>query len=130
MRKAVSASGYRLVIRGQKNADVLKGPLRSGHVDEDGVEYWFPLEDWTDADVRRFIADQAEIALPDYYRYTNSSLDCWSCTAYLPENIGKRRYMAKHHPIWHDEVTKRLQGIAGEIAREAETICKALGQEA
>lgn len=85
-----------VVIRGQRNAEQRKGPVRDGMVYE-GVRYWFPIEDWSDNDVYAYLREVG-VPLPANYDYMNTSLDCWSCTAYLDENAGKFTYMKERHP--------------------------------
>lgn len=113
-----------LVIRGQKITDKHKSPIRSGHV-EDGITYWFPLEDWTDADVTAYLADKP-IGIPESYQYFNSSSDCWNCTAYLEDNVGKMRYLRERHPRMHKEVMRRLRIINTEVKRDHAYLGKAM----
>jgi len=46
--------GATMIIRGQKLADAQKSPVRNGDV-IDGIEYWFPIEDWSDEQVMEFV---------------------------------------------------------------------------
>ena len=124
MRKAVKASGAKLVIRGQRRGDKDKSPLRSGSV-VDGVEYWFPLEDWSDGDVLAFLNAKG-VKLPDHYAYVNSSLDCWSCTAYRDHVVGRMRYMKARHPELHARVVPLLARIKDGIQREYAYVEEAL----
>ncbi len=116
--------GATLVIRGQKLADKHRSPIRSGHV-EDGIAYWFPLEDWTDEDVNTYLADKP-IGVPESYEYFNSSSDCWNCTAYLEDNVGKMRYLRERHPRMHKEVMRRLRIINAEVKRDHAHLGKAM----
>jgi len=86
MADLVIQGGYTGVIRGQKDADKLKSPVRSGHV-VDGVEYLYPIESWTDLDVFEFLGEERLPA--SYKRGLASSLDCINCTAYTIDNPGK-----------------------------------------
>lgn len=110
--------GYDLIIRGQKNCDAKKAPIKSGDV-ENGVEYYFPLEEWTEEEVLGYLADN-DIELPPTYQYFKSSPDCWSCTAYLSENKGKREYLRRFHPEKSAVVEQRIQlirsAVLGELA--------------
>lgn len=83
---AVKQGDYSGIIRGQKLADRLKGPLASGMI-VDGVEYLHPIETWTDAEVINFLGE--ERLPPSYKRGLPSSLDCMNCTAYAAENAGR-----------------------------------------
>lgn len=112
MHEATLATGATLIIRGQKLADHHKSPVRSGDI-IGGVEFWFPIESWSDAEVMDFVKDSD--LLPSHYSDANTSLDCWSCTAYLAENQWKLPYMKKHHPEKAAEVKKRLIMIREEI---------------
>lgn len=86
MQQEVIRGGYSGVIRGQKLCDKLKAPTRSGDVQQ-GVEYLFPIEDWTDEDVLEFLGEER---LPgSYKRGMRSSLDCMNCTAFAAENPGR-----------------------------------------
>ncbi len=83
----VKQGNYTGVIRGQKLVDCLKNPMPSGTV-VDGVEYFYPINDWTDVQVMEFL--QGNNALPaSYARGLKSSLDCMNCTAYVFENPGR-----------------------------------------
>lgn len=86
MQNAVKQGDYTGVIRGQKLADKLKGPFTSGAV-VDGVEYFHPIELWTDEEVKAFLGP--ERLPPSYHRGLPSSLDCMNCTAYASENKGR-----------------------------------------
>lgn len=111
--QGVKETGATLLIRGQKAADHMKGQLSTGMVRE-GIELFYPLEGWNDEDVMEFLAG-TPLGIPEHYRYVNSSLDCWSCTAYLQNNIGKMTYMRERFPLMHKEVQIRLQEIESAI---------------
>lgn len=106
-------SGARLIIRGTKESDGRKHPMKSGDV-VDGVEYLFPVWNWSDAKVSAFLADK----LPAHYRTLNTSLDCQHCTAYLNENQNKLAYMREHHPELACEVSRRLKIITDAVRSE------------
>jgi 3'-phosphoadenosine 5'-phosphosulfate sulfotransferase (PAPS reductase)/FAD synthetase len=100
-----------LIIRGQKNSDALKGPLRSGMIDERDVEYLFPIEDWTGAQVMDYLrAERAPI--PRFYEIMNSAPDCMTCSAYWEE--GAAAYLKRYHHPEYLVVQARL-----DIIREA-----------
>jgi 3'-phosphoadenosine 5'-phosphosulfate sulfotransferase (PAPS reductase)/FAD synthetase len=123
MAEATKRLGATTVIRGQKLSDGHKSPVRSGDV-IDGVTYLFPIETWSDADVFKYL-ESTEIGIPDHYKHVNSSLDCWSCTAYLGDNIGKVRYMKERHPEWHADVIRRLEQIETQINGDFQFISQA-----
>jgi phosphoadenosine phosphosulfate reductase len=112
MHERMVQDGITLVIRGQKQADALKAPVRSGHVDL-GIEYLFPIEDWTTSDVMAFL--KAEGApIPRFYEMLDGAPDCMTCSAYW-EN-GAARYLKHYHPEQHAEVQRRLDIINAAVA--------------
>lgn len=124
MAKAMFDDGITLVIRGQRNDDVLKAPIRSGHVDG-GIEYLFPIQDWSARQVLEYL-DEKRVPVPRFYTMLNSAPDCMTCSAYWEEGVN--RYLKQHHPEAHQIVQARLdfinQAVAGHIAafnQEVET---------
>ncbi len=115
MHLATLELGATLIIRGQKAADHHKSPVTSGAV-LGGVEFWFPIDDWTDAKVMEYVADSG--LLPMHYEDANTSLDCWDCTAYRAENQWKQPYLERHHPDKAAEVRRRLVLIKQEIMND------------
>jgi len=84
--------GYDGVIRGQKSVDRLKNPMPSESV-VGGVEYFYPLENWSRKDVLNFLGEDR---LPESYkRGLKVSLDCMTCTAYLRDNPGRMNDLRK-----------------------------------
>jgi phosphoadenosine phosphosulfate reductase len=116
--RATRMLGATLVIRGQRNSEALKSNIRSGHV-EDGVEYLFPIEDWTEEQVRTYLQEQS-VPLPPHYTYTNSSLDCQHCTGYLfePAAAGRFVYLRNKHPELHKDVVRRVRDNTMAVAWE------------
>lgn len=104
------ADGITLVIRGQKQADKLKWPVRSGDV-VDGVEYLFPIEDWDTRKVMTYLREQ-KAPIPRFYEMLNSAPDCMTCTAYWEEQA--LSYQKRYHHAQFLENQERLN-----IIREA-----------
>jgi phosphoadenosine phosphosulfate reductase len=109
-QQAMKDMGATVVIRGQKKADSRKTNIPSGTVIE-GIRYEFPLEDWTDERVTDYLASRG-VELPANYRYMNTGLDCWNCSAYLDDNVGKFDYMRERHP----EKYRHVRGVLTELA--------------
>jgi phosphoadenosine phosphosulfate reductase len=103
--------GITLIVRGQKECDANKAPLRSGDVDE-GIEYLFPLEDWSDEDVMTFLEEEG-VELPRYYESMRSNPPCLSCSAWWDD--GRAAYLKKHHPIHYDVYQQRLNAISHAV---------------
>jgi phosphoadenosine phosphosulfate reductase len=115
-QRAMRSMGATVIIRGQKKADTRKSNIASGTVIE-GVRYEFPLEDWTDQDVIEYLASRG-VALPANYANMNTGLDCWNCSAYLNENVGKFDYMRQHHPQKHAFVQGVLSDLQQALHRD------------
>lgn len=124
MHKATAELGATLIIRGQRKSEARRAPFDSGF-QAGGITVWFPIEDWTEDQVWAYLRSQGVDI--EHYRYTQTSLDCWSCTAFLDENVGKMRYLqAKHPPLW-ERMRENLATIRGQVSRELADIDRALG---
>jgi phosphoadenosine phosphosulfate reductase len=104
------------IIRGQKNCDELRSPVKHGEV-VDGIRYEFPIRAWSDDDVIAFLVDLG-VAIPKNYAYGYSGLDCWNCTAYLKEHAEIHAYMRDVHPEKHAQVVEVLRDLDGAITAE------------
>lgn len=111
MSDRMRADDITLIIRGEKGADRLRGPLRNGSV-ADGIEYLFPIEDWTDADVMRYLAEQG-VPIPRFYGLMHSSPDCMDCSAWWEEN--RAAYLREYHPEAHARYLDRLVYIGEAV---------------
>lgn len=112
MHERMIADGITLIIRGQKKADTEKGPLCSGQVDE-GIEYLFPIEDWTDRRVLDFLREQ-NVEIPRFYEMLNDAPDCMTCSAWWDK--GQSKYLKLYHIEKYEIVQERLDTIREAIA--------------
>ena len=102
-----------LIIRGQRSEDKRTSPVRNGEIFA-GVEYCFPLENWTKDEVFSYLRE-IEVEIPAHYKYETSSVDCWDCTAYLYENRGRAAYLRDHHPALYPKFVTILKQIRSEM---------------
>ncbi len=114
--KAANDIGATLIIRGQRNDEPAKTPIKSGHV-ENGVEYLFPIEDWTQEKVLEFLKEN-NFDPPEFFNFAESSLDCISCTAFLDGINDRKQYMIKNHPEKHSENIINLKKIISAAEKE------------
>jgi 3'-phosphoadenosine 5'-phosphosulfate sulfotransferase (PAPS reductase)/FAD synthetase len=114
MHEAVKALGVTRVVRGQRNDERRTAPIRSGHV-EDGIEYLFPIEDWSEREVYEYL-QSVDAPIPDYYQQERTSRDCMHCTAYLDESSERIRNLPK---IQRDIVLHRIRAIAAAVRAES-----------
>lgn len=99
--------GVTLIIRGQKQADHSKGPVRSGEV-IDGVEYFYPIEDWTTAHVFEFLAVKG-LPINRVYDTMSTTPECMSCSAWWDDKRGA--YLKQFHPEQYAKYQSRLEQI-------------------
>lgn len=99
--------GVTLIIRGQKAADRLKSPIQSGQV-EDGIEYLFPIDGWSQKDVMAYL-EQEGAPVARFYELLNGTPDCMTCSAWWEE--GAAKYLKRYHYPAYQEVQRRLDII-------------------
>jgi 3'-phosphoadenosine 5'-phosphosulfate sulfotransferase (PAPS reductase)/FAD synthetase len=101
MEEFLSVIGATGVIRGQKSCDELKSPESLG-AQKDGIEYFFPVEDWSDQDVIHYVGSK----LPDSYkRGLTKSFDCMNCTAFMKDSKGRLADLYNINREAYDEVS-------------------------
>lgn len=120
MQDRMEADGITLIIRGQKKSDVHKGQLSSGDV-RNGIEYLFPIEEWSDEMVMDYLRDYK---LPDYYEFMSSAPDCKSCTGWWGEN--RMAYLSSKHPELARQYAEKLLAIRGDLANSIKNLDKDL----
>jgi phosphoadenosine phosphosulfate reductase len=108
----VFSDGNTLLIRGTKHVDMELMPMQSGET-TDGMELYYPLQDWTNDDVMIYLR-RNQIPIPRLYKYMTNSPECARCSAWWGE--GRAAYLKEFHPdIWAD-YDKRLQLVIDEVA--------------
>lgn len=116
--RAVKSLGVTGVIRGQRSSDSLKAPVQSGAV-VDGLEYYHPVEDWTEADIRAYLGDRIP---PAYKRGRLASLDCLNCTAYVSQDPGRVEELRRISPESYDTVVKVHKAVKAELQAFSEKL--------
>ena len=106
------ADGITLIMRGQKAADRLKSPVKSGEV-HDGIEYLFPIQDWDSRQVMAFLKEQGA-PIPRFYETLNGAPDCMDCSAWWEE--GAAAYLKVHHPQQYAQNQARLDVIRESVS--------------
>jgi phosphoadenosine phosphosulfate reductase len=109
--------GAKWIIRGQRMSDVAKAPIRSGHMDILGIQYEFPIEDWSRERVMAYCEEVCPELIPAYYQQgEGSSHDCWNCIAYLNDNVQRIRNLPSHEK---EVVDARLHAYADVLQLES-----------
>jgi phosphoadenosine phosphosulfate reductase len=124
MQEFVRQCGATHVIRGQRDSERYKSTVRNGDT-VDGITYEFPIEGWSDAQVLEYLMVNG-IQIPEYYQYTDTSLGCWNCTAYMDEELGRVRYMKKFHPQKYQNVLKNLWALDSAVTGRMKAVKDAI----
>lgn len=116
--------GNTLLIRGTKVADFRKLPAYSGEVHE-GTELWYPIQDWSHADVFAYLRS---VGAPTnrIYDYVQNAPDCARCTAWWGE--GRAAYLKRFHPELHADYMAGLSVVAGEITESVANLRRELAE--
>jgi phosphoadenosine phosphosulfate reductase len=123
----VKEMGITGVIRGQRADEGHRAPIKSGYV-ADGIEYFFPLQDWSNEDVNDYLLKRGVEMTDRLMMKSHTSLDCWNCTAFTENSVERMEYMKKHHPVKHLYVVKLLQKIDNAVMSEMLGIKHILGK--
>lgn len=108
MHRRVVADGITLVLRGQRDDDASKSPVRHGEA-VDGITIAYPIRHWSAEDVETYIAVHGWDLPAFYAEGLTSAPDCMHCTAWLEH--GALPYLGRHHPVAASVVTARLRAI-------------------
>lgn len=119
--KSTDATGF---LKGQKYTDHLRAPwVDKFNIGDKKLELAYPIADWSDEDVRRYLACQS-VEIDERLRLSHSSLDCWCCTAYWDQLKERLKYMERHHPdkaVYVKSVVARIQdAVKGELTKLGE----------
>lgn len=101
-----------LLVRGQKDSDEMKSPIRSGEV-IDGFEVLYPLESWSHDDVMAFLRANELPILPVYHHGKNLP-DCVTCPAWTDDR--RAALLAERHPDLARKYRNNLMTVRAGIA--------------
>lgn len=105
------------VIRGQRNDDTHKGPVRHGQT-VGGLTFLHPIEEWTRDMVLDYLKGQMG-ELPGHFALDHSSMDCYNCTAFLEHSADRVNYMKGRHPEKYADYMARLAALHGAVQPQA-----------
>ena len=106
--------GVTAIVRGQRSDEAHRSPFKSGDT-FDGIEYYFPIKDWDNSKVTKFL-EANNVEITERLSMAHSSLDCWNCTAYCGDSKERMKYIKKFHPEKHKEVTSIIRQISQAVA--------------
>jgi phosphoadenosine phosphosulfate reductase len=105
--------GVTKLVRGQRKDDTHKSASKNGDV-VFGIKFIHPIEEWTKDQVLQFIiANRGE--LPDHYKINHTSLDCYTCTAFMNESQDRIAWTKEKHPELHKEYIVQFEKLASTI---------------
>lgn len=113
MHERMIADGITLIIRGQKNADALKPPLRSGD-QLAGFEFLYPIEDWSVRQIFDFL-NESKAPIPRFYEMLDEAADCMTCTAWWEK--GELKYKKRYHHDAYAETVRRHRVISDAVGK-------------
>ncbi|WP_277030249.1 phosphoadenosine phosphosulfate reductase family protein [Turicimonas muris] len=103
MRMYVESTKPTCILRGDRRSERAKGLSR-----EAGIEFEFPIWDWTDEQIWGFLRREGRELLQDrHFMRHGTSLDCQTCMAYSEEIPERQEYLKNHHPELY-ELNKRF----------------------
>lgn len=120
----VRQDGNTLLIRGTKSVDMARLPVGTGDC-RDGVEYWYPIQDWTHEQVFAYLREH-NIPLPRVYENAVNAPECARCTAWWGE--GRAAYLKKHHPELHKEYHAQLTTVVEQLRPSLNLLKVELGE--
>lgn len=103
--------GNTLILRGTRRSDMTRLPAADGET-HDGVEMFYPIQEWSDADVFAYLAREG-VALPALYGHFRQAPECATCPAWWHE--GRGPYLRTHHPAMYAEYYGRVSRVAEGI---------------
>lgn len=107
MHRRAMEDGVTCIIRGQRQSDDHRAPFQSGFV-ENGIQYVFPIEDWTDEEVDYYVKENG-FPIHPCYEFMKNTPDCLTCSGWWNEN--RAAYLQAHHPEAHQIYQERLDLI-------------------
>ena len=125
--QAVAKYGFTAVIRGQRADEEHRAPVRSGFT-ENGVEYVFPIEDWSKGQVLTYLEEKG-VCTDNRLRMEHSSLDCWNCTAYCNHSQERMAYIKANHPEKHVQIVSLLKQVDNAVTEQMSGVRALLAEE-
>lgn len=108
----IVAGGNTLLVRGTKLVDMKKLPVDDGPI-ADGLTAWYPLREWSNAQVFGYL-NAVGAPISRVYDHVTNSPECARCSAWWGE--GRAAYLKRYHPRLWREYKDRLNLVMSEVA--------------
>lgn len=115
MHKRMIEDGVTLIVRGQRDDEYAKPPLRSGDRDG-GFEVLYPIQEWTGDMVSDYLRANDLPVAPYYERGMRRAPECMGCTAWWDEDRAK--YLREYHPVAFSRYKGRMAAVKAEVDRQ------------
>lgn len=115
LHEAMRGDGISLIVRGQRDEEYERPPLRDGD-EMEGLAFHYPIQDWTGDQVQAYLEERDLPVAPFYAEGMKRAPECMGCTAWWDE--GRSRFMQSRHPEEHAIVMHRMSEIRGAINRQ------------
>lgn len=129
LHQRIVEDGVTLLIRGTRRSDQPRLPVESGRVVE-GIEHFYPIQEWTDADVFAF-AKKYDVSLCSFYEHFRQGPECATCPAWWGVDNGP--YLKANHPALFDIYQERVSRVMREIVpvmRDMQTMLNSVREDA
>lgn len=118
MIEYVRATKPTCALRADRKTERLKGPSSL-----EGAEMVFPLWDWTDEQVWKYLQKNAGDLLEERHCMAyRTSLDCQICMGYFRGTSERLDYLKKHHPELHKKTVRFFKAYKAVVADEMKKI--------
>ena len=111
LHQRIMADAPTLIVRGTRRDDQPRLPVASGQVTE-GVEHFYPLQEWTEDQVFAFAAEKG-VPLPRLYEHFRQGPECATCPAWWGVDNGP--YLKARYPELFSVYRERLATVVQEI---------------
>jgi 3'-phosphoadenosine 5'-phosphosulfate sulfotransferase (PAPS reductase)/FAD synthetase len=95
------------IVYGQRDNEVHRSTSKDGDRVE-GMIRLHPIEGWTSDQVLRYLETKMKVP-PHFYIINHSSLDCYDCTAYVPETKDLKVYTQAIYPEFYKQYLERKE---------------------
>ena len=107
--EAAIKTGATLFLRGTRRADKRASPI-GAEATIGPITIWNPLFEWPDSAIWQYLQEH-DITIPKYYKYGNSGITCYSCTAFPEHSHEVLAYLKDYAPNQGEELRSNFRKI-------------------
>jgi phosphoadenosine phosphosulfate reductase len=126
MHERMLADGITLIVRGQRDEEYQRAPMRSGDVDPvSGIEVLYPIQSWTAEMVMLALNAMGVAPAPFYAHGSYTTPECMTCTGFWDQ--GRADYLREYHPVKFHEYQQGIDRVADAIRPHLAHLDRELG---